>query len=47
MKSTPTSTFEHNATVRVSLEEFEYLKKCEKELYDIKDIINEMLGGKQ
>ena len=28
-------TFEHNSTVRVSIEEFEYLKKCEKELYDI------------
>ena len=34
-----------NSTVRISIEEFEYLKKCEKELYTIKDLIGEMIGG--
>ena len=43
----PQPTFEHNATVHISIDEFEYLKRCERELFDIKDIINEMLGGKQ
>ena len=37
------STF--NSTVRISVEEFEYLKKCEKELFSIKDLIGEMIGG--
>ena len=42
MNSKP-STF--NSTVRISVEEFEYLKKCEKELMNVKAIIGEMLGG--
>ena len=31
-------------TVRISVEEFQYLKKCETELMDIKDIIGGMLN---
>ena len=38
------STF--NSTVRISVEEFEYLKQCEKELMNVKAIIGEMIGGK-
>lgn len=33
-------------TVVISIEEFEYLMKCQKELTDIKAIIGELLGGK-
>ena len=36
---------ESNATVRISIEEFEYLIACEKELMNVKAIIGEMLGG--
>ena len=37
------SIFVNETTVRLSVEEFEYLKKCEKELFSIKDIIGGML----
>lgn len=36
--------FVNESTVRISIEEFEYLKKCESELADIKDIIGGMLN---
>ena len=39
-------TFEHNSTVVISIEEFEYLMKCQKELGEIKTLIGELLGGK-
>ena len=41
--STKPTTF--NSTVRISVEEFEYLKQCEKELFTIKDLIGEMIQG--
>ena len=40
-----TSTFVNESTVRITVEEFEYLKQCEKELMNVKTIIGEMLGG--
>ena len=42
MNSKPTS---FNSTVRISVEEFEYLKKCEKELFNVKELIGELIGG--
>ena len=37
---------EPKGTVVLSIEEFEYLMKCQKELGEIKAIIGELLGGK-
>ena len=39
------STFVNESTVRITVEEFEYLKQCEKELMNVKNLIGEMLGG--
>ena len=39
-----TSTFVNESTVRISVEEFEYLKNCEKELMNVKGLIGELLG---
>ena len=33
-------------TVVITIEEFEYLMKCQKELGEIKTLIGELLGGK-
>ena len=38
------SNFVNESTVRISVEEFEYLKSCEKELMNVKGLIGELLG---
>ena len=35
----------NESTVRISIEEFEYLKKCEAELFNVKELIGELIGG--
>ena len=44
--SSKTTFNKSNATVCISIEEFEYLMKCQKELGEIKTLIGELLGGK-
>ena len=44
--ATPKTILKDEATVRISIEEFEYLMQCQKELRDIKNLIGEILGGK-
>ena len=39
--------FINESTVRISIEEFEYLKKCEAELFNVKELIGELIGGEQ
>ena len=45
--SSQNSIFVNESTVRLSIEEFEYLKQCEKELMNVKELIGELLGGEQ
>ena len=37
--------FKNKGTVCISIEEFEYLMKCQKELGEIKTLIGDLLGG--
>ena len=39
--------FKNKGTVCISIEEFEYLMKCERELHNVKTLIGELLGGEQ